>query len=76
VSAPSLTAEQQVVAGKRRCIGFAPHEGTCSWAATVQPALLWCQRCETLRRESLDRQFAEVSALFNPPRVDERSTDA
>jgi hypothetical protein len=69
VSVPSLTAE-------RRCIGFGAHEGTCSGTATVGPALLWCRRCETLRREHLDRQFAEIKALFNPPRADERSTDA
>lgn len=40
------------------------HRRTARGAATVQPALLWCQRCETLRREHITAQMAEVSKLF------------
>jgi hypothetical protein len=57
-------SEQQVVAGQRRCIGFGEHDGTCGYSATAQPALLWCQRCETLRREYITGQMAEISKSF------------
>lgn len=58
-------AEQQVVPGVgRRCIGFEPFENVCAYTATVQPALLWCERCEALRRKHLDAAFASISEGF------------
>lgn len=49
---------------ERRCIGFEPFEGICTYSATVLPACLWCERCEKLRRAHLDKQIAAISKLF------------
>jgi hypothetical protein len=50
--------------GAKRCIGFGQHEGICAYSATVQPALLWCQRCETLREEAITVQMENITAGF------------
>ncbi len=48
---------------QKMCIGFAEFVGQCENRADT-PAELWCQRCETLRREHLSDQFAEITAVF------------
>jgi hypothetical protein len=48
----------------KRCIGFGEHEGICAYSATVQPALLWCQRCEALRIETITAQMDKIAASF------------
>jgi hypothetical protein len=40
----------------KRCIGWGEHKGTCAYSATVQPAFLWCPRCEALRIETITAQ--------------------
>jgi len=48
----------------RRCLGFGPHEGSCENTAGTPWTPYWCPRCDTLRREHLDRQFEALAAEF------------
>lgn len=46
----------------RTCIGFGAFDGRCYQVAGSSHSTLWCQRCDDLRLETLDRQFAELGA--------------
>lgn len=46
------------------CIGFGEFDGACKNSAGSSHSDLWCQRCDDLRLEHLDRQFAEVEKSF------------
>lgn len=46
------------------CIGYGEFDGKCDRPAGSSHSKLWCQRCDDLRLETLDRQFAEIAAHF------------
>jgi len=48
----------------RKCIGFGEYEGKCNNLAGSSHSKLWCQRCDDLRMEHLDKRFKELSDRF------------
>lgn len=57
------------------CIGYGEFDGKCDRAAGSSHSKLWCQRCDDLRLETLDRQFAEIGA-YAQRRFEEGKMDA
>ena len=50
-----------------RCLGFGQFENKCD-AAVVSPALLWCPRCDALRRDHISAQLNTLAnAMCIPP---------
>lgn len=48
---------------KKLCIGYGIYEEKCENFSYAKP-YLWCERCEKLRIETIDKQFKEISKLF------------
>lgn len=52
-----------------QCIGYGEHRGACGNEAKAhhpeQTVAFWCERCEKLRRETIDKQLAEITKLFD-----------
>jgi hypothetical protein len=63
------------VSTPRTCIGYGEFEGRCDRTAGSSHSKLWCQRCDDLRLETLDRQFAEIGA-YAQRRFEEGKMDA
>jgi hypothetical protein len=61
-----------------RCIGYGEFDNRrkngpgCHNPADANSALLWCKRCEKLRREHITQQFAEINAGFVASSKDQR----
>ncbi len=49
---------------RARCVGYGPFDGRCPRAAGSSHSNLWCQRCDDLRRASIDRQLEQIEAWF------------
>lgn len=44
-----------------KCIGFGPYEGKCDNEAGTVRTPYWCQRCDDMRIEHIDRQFERIA---------------
>lgn len=48
----------------KSCIGWKQYEEICENKTYKEP-YLWCDRCEKLRRKYLDKQFKNITKLFD-----------
>jgi hypothetical protein len=49
----------------KRCIGFGPYEGSCDNVAGTKCTPLWCERCDQLRMDHLNKQMNKLRQLID-----------
>lgn len=49
------------------CIGFGPHEGKCDNHAGTRWSDYWCERCDRLRLEHIDKRMNALAAWKRGP---------
>lgn len=47
-----------------KCIGFGEHEGKCDGVAGTRTGKWWCESCEKLRLDHLNKCFKELESRF------------
>lgn len=51
------------------CIGYGPYEGTCENRAGTAWGPYWCERCNKIRLETIDRSLQEFIQSFEKKEI-------
>ena len=67
---PALRGVRPTLRGNKggkvmKCIGFGEFEGKCLNEAGTKWSPYWCERCNALRFEHIDKRFAKLGKRFD-----------
>lgn len=54
---------------KMKCLGFGEYEGKCKNLAGSSHSKYWCERCDKIRLDTLNKQFADIDKQFEKMKV-------